>query len=159
MYKTILVPLDGSMRAEAILPHVEELAHRFGASVILLEVVELTPPIGAADRTYSTLRQRDLDRQTKNVQAYLTAKQGEFRAKGIQANIRIMYGPVVRAIIKTAQQDNADLIAMASHGRSGVPQAFYGSVAAGVLQRIDRPLLLIRSRERARTTRSRTSAQ
>jgi len=141
------------MRAEAILPHVEELAHRFEASIIFMEVVELTPPIGAADKTYATLRQRDLDRQTKQVQAYLTAKQGEFRAKGIQANIRIMYGPVVKAIIKVAQQDNVDLIAIASHGRSGVHQAFYGSVAAGVLQRIDRPLLLIRSRDRARNTK------
>ena len=42
MYKKILVPLDGSKRAEAILPHVEEMAHRFEAEVILLQVVE--PP-------------------------------------------------------------------------------------------------------------------
>ena len=53
---------------------------------------------------------------------------------------------VVKAIIDAAERENADLVAMASHGRSGLSRAFYGSVAAGVLQRIDRPLLLIRSR-------------
>jgi nucleotide-binding universal stress UspA family protein len=42
-------------------------------------------------------------------------------------------------------QEEADLIAMASHGRSGLSRVFYGSVAAGVLHRVDRPLLLIRS--------------
>ena len=40
MYKKILVPLDGSKRAEAILPHVEELAHRFDAKIVFLEIIE-----------------------------------------------------------------------------------------------------------------------
>ena len=45
-----------------------------------------------------------------------------------------------------AQEHAVDLIAMASHGRGGLSRVFYGSVAAGILQRIDRPLLLIRAR-------------
>jgi nucleotide-binding universal stress UspA family protein len=53
---------------------------------------------------------------------------------------------VVETVISVAQRENADLIAMASHGRSGMSRVFYGSVAAGVLQQIDRPMLLIRSR-------------
>ena len=52
----------------------------------------------------------------------------------------------MEAITETAEREGADLIAMASHGRSGLSQVFYGSVAAGVLRRIDRPLLLICSR-------------
>jgi nucleotide-binding universal stress UspA family protein len=54
---------------------------------------------------------------------------------------------VVEAILKAAEQENVDLIAMSSHGRSGLSRVFYGSVAAGLLQRIDRPLLIIRSRK------------
>ncbi len=48
------------------------------------------------------------------------------------------------------EQEDADLIAIASHGRTGLAQVFYGSVAAGVLQRIDRPLLLIRAQDGGR---------
>ena len=54
-------------------------------------------------------------------------------------------GAVVEAIIAAAARHEVDLIALASHGHSGLAQVFYGSVAAGVLQRVDRPLLLVRS--------------
>jgi len=76
----------------------------------------------------------------------LSALQGVFQEKGIEAKKYVIHGPVVEAIIKVAEQEGGDLIALASHGRSGLSQVFYGSVAAGVLHRIDRPLLLIRSR-------------
>ena len=79
------------------------------------------------------------------MEAYLATTQGEFREKGITARTRIAQGPVVEAIIDAAEREGADLIAMASHGRTGLPQVFYGSVAAGVLHCVDRPLLLIRS--------------
>lgn len=55
------------------------------------------------------------------------------------------YGPVVEEIAQSAEREEADLIAMASHGRTGLARVFYGSVAAGVLHRLDRPLFLIRS--------------
>ena len=52
----------------------------------------------------------------------------------------------METIISVAQRENADLIAIASHGRSGMSRVFYGSVAAGILQKIDRPMLIIRTR-------------
>lgn len=148
MYRTILVPLDGSMRAEAILPHAEELAHRYGASVILVQVVEPASPIGVAEKAYANLQQQELDQRITRAQSYLTGVQGIFREKGIDTQVRVVCGPVVEAIINVAKREDTDLIAIASHGRSGLSQVFYGSVAAGVLHRIDRPLLLIRSRDR-----------
>jgi nucleotide-binding universal stress UspA family protein len=148
MYSTILVPLDGSKRSEAILPHVEELARHYAAKVILLQVVEPAPTIAGSGGvyTYVALHQQEIDRWTEQVESYLAALQGEFREKGIEARTHIAYGPVVEEIINAADREGADLIAIASHGRSGLPQVFYGSVAAGVLHRVDRPLLLIRSR-------------
>ena len=65
---------------------------------------------------------------------------------GIEARIRVEHGSVVDAIINAAEREGANLIAMASHGRTGLARAFYGGVAAGVLHRVDRPLLLVRSR-------------
>ena len=146
MYKIILVPLDGSKRAEAILPHVKNLSLCFEAKVILFIVAE--PPLmleydEVIDMT-KYLEKRD--HQKKETETYLASIQKEFRAKGIKVQTLIGHGLVVKSIIDAAKHNNADLVAMASHGLSGLSRTFYGSIAAGVLQRIDRPLLLIRSR-------------
>ena len=147
MYNYILVPLDGSKRAEAILPHVEELAKRYDAQVIFLQVVETLPVRMGPEAAILALEQQELERHTEQALSYLTTLQDEFRAKDIDARTSIYYGPVVQAIIRAAECECADLIAMASHGRSGMSQVFYGSVAVGVLHRVDRPLLLVRSRD------------
>ena len=147
MYKTVLVPLDGSKRAEAILSHVEELAQRYQARVILLQVVEPMPrSVVGLDGTYMMLRD-EFEQRIVKATAYLGGLCKGFREKGIDTQTRVEHGPVVQAIIRAAERDSADLIAMASHGRTGLSQVFYGSVAAGVLHRIDRPLLLIRSQD------------
>lgn len=147
MYHTILVPLDGSERAEAILPHVEDLARRYGAKVIFLQVVELESSeiVGLGMATYSTSASHNLEQRMQEAKMYLTTQQSKFQEKGIEVQTYVAQGPVVEAIINTAERSQADLIAMASHGRSGLSRVFYGSVAAGVLHRVDRPLLLIRS--------------
>ncbi|RJQ54547.1 MAG: universal stress protein [Desulfobacteraceae bacterium] len=143
MYKKILAPLDGSKRAETILPHVEDLAIRYRGQVVFLQVIEIIEPFAAAEFAFST--QENYDALRKQAEAYLSGIKGEFREKGIDASIRLAHGPVVEAIIEVAEQENAGLIAIASHGRTGLSRVFYGSVSAGVLHRIDRPLLLIRS--------------
>ena len=145
MYKTILVPLDGSKRAEEILCHVEELSKLYHARVIFLQVVEPSPLVVGPEGSI-VLHQEEIERWTKEAESYISAVQGEFQEKGIETEKHVRNGPVVEAIIKVAEKEGADLIALASHGRSGLSQVFYGSVAAGVLHRIDRPLLLIRSR-------------
>jgi nucleotide-binding universal stress UspA family protein len=147
MYNYILVPLDGSERAEAILPHVVELAKRYDAQVILLQVVETVPLYTGPEGTAVALEQKELERHTEQALFYLTTVQEELRAKDIDARTSIYYGSVVQAVIRAAECECADLIAMASHGRSGTSQVFYGSVAVGVLHRVDRPLLLVRSRD------------
>lgn len=145
MYKTVLVPLDGSRRAEAILPHVEEIALSCDAEVVFVRVVEPVSYVVGSEGTPVQLHEQDLKQRTKQAASYLSALEGEFREKGISARATVRHGPVVEAIIRAAKREEADLIAMASHGRSGLGQVFYGSVAAGVLHRVDRPLLIVRS--------------
>lgn len=141
MYKTILVPLDGSKKAEAVLPHVEEIAQRFSAKVVFLQVVE--------SQTIMTINVLEYTAQFKEANMYLKALSNEFSRKGIEAKNVVQVGSIVGTIIDMAAREDADLIAMASHGRGGLSRVFYGSVAAGILQRIDRPLLLVRSLESA----------
>lgn len=147
MYETILVPLDGSQRAEAILRHVEDLALRFGSKVVFVRVVEPASLVQAPEVAYMNLRRQEFDRRAKEARDYLVSQQGKFRERGIQVESEVLVGPVVEAIVKAAERSNADLIALASHGRTGLAQVFYGSVAAGVLQRVTRPLLLVRSQK------------
>ncbi len=145
MYEIVLVPLDGSARAESIVPYVEGLVSGRKSKVILLQVIE---PSTLMITPYDMVPYYDAElaqRVVEEAKSYLAAKQGELHAKGIEAEALVVQGAVVRAILDVAEQKNAGLIAMASHGRTGVGRVFYGSVAAGVLHSADRPLLLVRS--------------
>ncbi|MFH2066307.1 MAG: universal stress protein [Pseudomonadota bacterium] len=145
MYQKILVPLDGSVRAEKILPHVKNLARLNDAEVIFLQVV---PPVIISDGYKGILiteSQEESNRKVEDALVYLSGIEGGFREAGIQTHKQSMIGSVVNTIIDISRNENIDLIAMASHGRSGLSRVFYGSVAIGVLHAVDRPLLLIRS--------------
>ena len=143
MYETILAPMDGSKRAEAILPHLEKLAFRNGAGVIFMQAIEPVFMGGGARSTLQIISENKVSgRKAKD---YLSGLKRKFCEKGISARIFVTHGPVVEAITNTAETEKADIIAIASHGRTGLGRVFYGSIAAGVLHRIDRPLLLIRS--------------
>ncbi len=145
MYKTILVPLDGSKRAERILPYVEELAERCESEVVLLTISEPPALPSGPHGSRVDVYQQEVEHAHNEAEAYLRTLDGEFREKGVKARSRVVHGPVVKSILDAAEEADADLIALASHGRTGLSQVFYGSVAAGVLHRADRPLLLIRS--------------
>lgn len=145
MYPTILVPLDGSARAEKILSHVEQLVRSFGSKVSLLQVVEPIVTVSSADVCVPTTD--SLSAKLEQAQVYLDALRSRLQEKRVDAESRVLGSTIVDAICETAEHENVDLIAMASHGRTGAARVFYGSVAAGVLHRVDRPLLIIRSRE------------
>ena len=146
MYHKILVPLDGSKRAEKILPHAEEMAKRYKAKIILLQVVEYKA-ITITEGAYITLSDQEFDQANNQAETYLEEIQGEFRGENIESQTHVINGPVVEGIISIAAKEGVDLIALASHGRGGVSRVFYGSVAAGLVHGVDRPLLIIRSRK------------
>jgi nucleotide-binding universal stress UspA family protein len=145
MYEKILVPLDGSKRAEMILPHVEDMASRYQAEVILLNSIEhFFSPNG--EGIFIEFSIDDFNREQYEAYFYLRKIAEDFAGKKIKAEIRLAAGPPVDAIIETANKDNVDLIAMASDGGGASSRVIYGSVSAGVLNKVDRSLLIIRSR-------------
>ena len=111
---------------------------------IFLQVVE--PPLQFVNPSfYETTIQTDViheylvdfKRKKEEISAYLAGIQEGFQKKGIDTGIFVEQGGAVETILSVAQRENADLIAIASHGRSGLSRVFYGSVAAGIMQKID----------------------
>ncbi len=145
MYEKILVPLDGSPRAERILVYVEELAHAFKSKIYFLQIIH-PEFLDASVHGYPAMIYRELlEEMRQEAENYLTVVQGKFREKGIDSEIIVEQGSSVNGIITIAEQENVDLIGMASHGRSALTRFFYGSVASGVLNRANRPVLMIRA--------------
>lgn len=145
MYKTILVPLDGSERAEKIVPYVEELAKCMGSHVVFLQVIEAPVSFsgmntGQVDRVFQAYQQ-----ELSLAEDYVRNIQEDFRTKGIPTQACVEHGAVVETITKVAETTNADMIALASHGRTGLARVFYGSVAAGILNKTSRPIMVIRA--------------
>jgi nucleotide-binding universal stress UspA family protein len=129
----ILVPLDGSRLAEAILPVVAPLARDHEAEVILLEVMEGQ---GRLETELERVRQAGAD--LERAAAYL-------RSRGVaRASVRIWYGEADQAIANAATREQASIIAMSTHGRSGLDRLRFGSVAERVVRRAPVPVLLVR---------------
>ena len=145
MYGKILVPLDGSERAERILPYVEDFARQFKSEVLLLLVIETVPePLGPG-QTSLPIQPDTNDPAYRRSRIYLAGVQDSLSRIGVISSIHVLHGNVVASIVELAAREKVYLVAMASHGRSGLARAYYGSVAAGVLHQIDCPLLLVRS--------------
>ncbi|MHB9033633.1 MAG: universal stress protein [Anaerolineae bacterium] len=148
MFKNILVPLDGSERAEAILPYVEELTRQNQGKLFLLQVIDPwdyggNTPNDALPVIYNEL----INQLTRESKEYLAKIETSLRQQGIEVQTLIHVGSAVSQIMAAAQEEQVDLIAMVSHGRTGLRRVFYGSVAAGVLHVVDRPLLLVRTHD------------
>lgn len=145
MYRKILVPLDGSERAERILNHVAELAEQFDAEIVLLTVFHPEPIVVPTEPYYKPFNYDFIQKQLADAEDYLNQQCGKLYQREIRTHARVSEGPVIETILAVARQEDVDLIAIASHGRTGLPRMIYGSIADGVLHNTDRPLLLIRS--------------
>jgi nucleotide-binding universal stress UspA family protein len=145
MYHTILVPLDGSSRAEAILPHVESLAIALRSKVVLLRVVDpASYAVGLEGMPMDATRDL-IDAEVQEAEHYLEGKRNELSGHGVDAHLSVRYGAITQGILDAAEAENADLIAMSSHGRTGLARLVYGSIASGVLNESHRPLLIVRA--------------
>lgn len=143
MYTRILVPLDGSATAEAVLPYVEAFAAGFKTSVELMSVVD----IGAMTTHLEADKVHRLDTviatEEKNSASYLENVAKIFSR--FPTECRIVRGHPAEAILETTSNDRDTLIAMATHGRSGAKRWLLGSVAEKVLRGTTNPLFLVRA--------------
>ncbi len=139
VFKKLLVPLDGSRLAEAVLPVVTVLAERGGATVLLLHVLER----GAPETVHG-------ERHLANIQeaeAYLAGVADRCRCEGVAVELHVHPNEerdVVGSIIGHAREFEADLIILATHGWGGMRDILVGSIAQQVLRRGTLPVLLVK---------------
>lgn len=147
MYQRILVPLDGSQLAEMVLPHAIAVAKATRAEVTLVTVVQRAP--GGSGKAYvETLPEVVAERRTAaNAEAmmYLERIQRGLKDQGVTAHCDTLEGDVADSILGYAGSKGFDLIAMATHGRSGLDRFLMGSIAEKVVRGSLKPVLLIRA--------------
>lgn len=145
---SILVALDGSELAEMVLPHVEMLSSQWGAAsteVALLSVCELVVLPSEEAPSFPANWNEYLDRCQQSDRRYLAGIGKRLTALGIKARAEVLVGKAADQIVDYACKGDYDLIAMATHGRSGASRWIYGSVAERVLQAVTIPILLVKS--------------
>lgn len=158
MYKRALVPLDGSEIAETIIPFLVEIAGPLDMSVVLLRVLEPQPPVAVEGSNVVLLE--DVEARLKDASEYLAPLVVGLRARGIKVECLVRYGqPVSDKILAVAAEAGADLIAMTTHGRSGLGRLLFGSIAEALLRQAHVPVLLLRQTEAEMAKRQRQTQE
>ena len=139
MYKRILVPVEHSDADRTIIDHVRALAKMCGATVVLLHVAD-----GWAARAYDELRLRD-SKEIREDRAYLDALVAQLQAQGFAVESRLAMGDPATEIIKAAEAEGADLVAMATHGHRFVKDILLGATVNKVRHELKVPVLLLQA--------------
>ncbi|HZD41482.1 MAG TPA: universal stress protein [Terriglobales bacterium] len=142
--KSVIVPLDGSALAEHSLPHVVDLAKKMKLEVVLVRAYALPPAVSAEDYGYYSADL--LDHLESEARDYLQQKESELKQRGIEhvsSVVNTGYG--AEEIITLARNTPDDLVAMCTHGRSGMKRWVLGSVTDRVVRHSGDPVLIIRA--------------
>ena len=161
----ILVPLDGSQLAEAILPHAKELGLRLSATIYLVRVVPLARQLAAVGLGGSggidglpSLDIKAIEEavaiQMQDARTYLEVQAGKLQDEGLVVEWDVRQGAAAEEIVQYAQANNIDLIAISSHGRSGLGRLIFGSVCDRVMRDAGIPVLMVKSPKKERKSGS-----
>jgi len=145
MYSRIVVPLDGSQIAEEALVQARELAKMLQVPLHLVRVADAH----TLERVAGTGIGLDyvaigalLEEEVADAKSYIADRVKELSDEGLTVSSAILTGPVSRSIVDSLQE--GDLLAMTSHGRTGISRWFLGSVAEDVIRHATVPVLLTR---------------
>ena len=156
MNEKILVPLDGSKVGESALPYVEDLVSKMlpdsKVEITLIQVVSSLTHyvVGGETSAIVAYTEEEINQMKKQAAAYLEKAGQTLKGKGVKTAIQVVAGDAADEIIKAADEMNADIIAMSTHGRSGLSRWAFGSVTDKVLRGGHHPVLVVRAPKDAR---------
>ena len=144
---SVIVPLDGSELAESVLPAVTELAKKLGLEIVLFRAFNIPYGVYAGADGYYAMNFDQLIADIKDeATAYLETKTEELKGKGVEnVSFLVKEGLSADEIISIGRQTPDNLIAMCTHGRSGVKRWVLGSVTESVVRHCGDPVLVIRA--------------
>lgn len=145
MKRKILVPLDGSPFAERVLAFVRHLAKPSSSELVLVHISQPSQyySVVVPDAVHTV----DLTHWQEHAQKYLQGKVYELQSEGYEVQSVLSDGDVASTICDVADAQNVDLIAMTTHGRSGIEKWVLGSVADRVVRSARQPVFLVRPQE------------
>ena len=149
MYSKILIPLDGSKTAEKVLPYARHLAGKFKIPVELLAVIDIAEIATHITAEKARFLDGMIEEGMRTSETYLRGVAATFGGAAVKCTVD--KGRADEAIVEKGESDTAMLIAMATHGRSGLNRFLLGSVAEKVLRGAANPLLLVRATEEAKS--------
>lgn len=143
MYRSLVVPLDGSTFAEQVLPLAGAILQRGKAS---LTIVRVHRPLRSSEIADAGLWDGD---QRESEDAYL-ARVAERMSECFKVNVTtaLLEEPVIGALCDYVRAHSVDLVVMSTHGRTGIRRAWLGSVADGVARNVAVPVLMVRPQDR-----------
>ena len=139
MYRRILVALENGPADRSLLPHVTQLASLLHSELVLIHVAD-----GWVARHYDDLKLAESD-EMQTDREYLEQQAAALGTKGLQVTIHLALGNPPTEILKVAEREHCDLIAMATHGHRLLADLFYGSTITTVRHKSQIPLLLVRA--------------
>ena len=150
MFERILIPLDGSKVGEAALPVIEGLMSRLSPETkVEVTLFRAVPPTHwiAAGEIGAPVRYTEEELQIikRTVTDYLDKAGEGLRGRGAIVKTMVAAGNPAEEIIKATDEIKADMVAMSTHGRSGISRWAFGSVAAKVLRGANVPVLTVRA--------------
>lgn len=140
MYKTILIPVENSASDQTILQHIRPLARLTNAKLLLVHVAD-----GWVARNYEEFKLRDSEEMQQD-REYLAKLEKELQAEGFDVRSVLAMGEPSTEIIKLAQKEPVDLIAMSTHGHRFLSDLLHGSTADRVRHRVSIPVLLLKAK-------------
>lgn len=144
MFQRILVPLDGSTRAERAIPVAARIARATGGSIVLLQATNFPIDYGPDFARNPSYAQTTLDNELANAKEYLISVAHADDLAGIMTDTEAVIGTPADAILTYAQVSNIDLIVICSHGETGFKRWALGSVAQKVARHSSLPVLILR---------------
>jgi nucleotide-binding universal stress UspA family protein len=142
MYQKILVALENSRADRSLLPHVTELANRLKSQLLLVHVAD-----GWVARNFNQLKLAESE-EMKEDRIYLESTAQRLRTSGLEVSTHLALGDPPTEILKTAERENCDLIAMTTHGHRLLGDLIYGSTISQVRHKASVPILLVRATEK-----------
>ena len=144
MFKRILVPLDGSHRAEQALPVAARLAQASGGMVVLLRVVSLANQFASYGAMEPLITEREIDLRLEEAKDYLRNLARSGAMCGVDTKSLVLFGQPAAHILSVVDSQQIDLVVMCSHGYTGMARWLMGSVAEKVAHHASAPVLVLR---------------